>query len=414
MSSENNNTTTTRMLSLDLLEENEGQLFGLPANPRDIAPEKFELLKADIQKYPQFLQYNALKVYPIEDGKYIVIGGNMRCKALKELGYKEVPCVVIPKETHVEELKAYVILDNSGFGRWDWAKLSSEDWDAAQLEDWGVDLPDEWGCLSNEGEAQGGTEEDDFDESKEDIEPRCHVGDIWGLGDHRLMCGDSTNAEDVKALMSGELADLLLTDPSYNVSYEGKTKDKLTIMNDSMEDSTFRQFLVDAFTSAVENLKAGGSFYIWHADSDGYNFRGACHEVGLQIRQCLIWNKNQLVIGRQDYQWKHEPCLYGWKDGASHFFINDRSQTTVLDFNKPQRNGEHPTMKPVELFGYCIKNSSREKEIVLDLFGGSGTSIIACEQLNRKCRTMEFDPHYCDAIIARWEKLTGNTATKIS
>lgn len=275
-----------------------------------------------------------------------------------------------------------------------------------------MDVPGDWKEVDNSLPEQ--TSEDDFDEVNEPIKERCHVGDIWTLGEHRLMCGDSTNTDEVKKLMDGELADLLLTDPPYNVSYEGGTKEKLTIMNDSMEDSAFRSFLVSAFTSGVENMRKGAAFYIWHADSEGYNFRGACRDVGLQIRQCLIWNKNQLVLGRQDYQWKHEPCLYGWKDGSSHYFINDRSQTTVLDFNKPQRNGEHPTMKPVELFGYCINNSTQKNDLVLDLFGGSGTSIIACEQLNRKCYTMEFDPHYCDVILARWEKLTGNVALKIS
>lgn len=195
------------------------------------------------------------------------------------------------------------------------------------------------------------------------------------------------------------------------MAYEGATADKLTIMNDSMQDEEFRQFLVDSFSTADSVLKDGGAFYIWHADSEGFNFRAACRDVGWQVRQCLIWNKNALVLGRQDYQWKHEPCLYGWKKG-SHSWFNDRSQTTVLDFNKPSRNGEHPTMKPVELFAYQIQNSSKAGAIVLDTFGGSGTTIIACEQIGRMARSMELDPKYCDVIIQRWQNLTGQQAVR--
>lgn len=227
------------------------------------------------------------------------------------------------------------------------------------------------------------------------------------------MCGDSTKADNVAALMGGELADMLLTDPPYNVAYQGGTKDKLTIMNDKQEDDAFRQFLKDAFGACDANMKPGAAFYIWHADSEGYNFRGACRDVGWKVRECLIWNKNSLVLGRQDYQWKHEPCLYGWKEGAPHNWYSDRSQTTVLDFNRPTRSEEHPTMKPVELFAYLVQNSSKRKDIVLDTFGGSGTSVIACEQLGRKCCTMELDPHYCDVILTRWEVFTGETAKKI-
>lgn len=214
--------------------------------------------------------------------------------------------------------------------------------------------------------------------------------------------------------MDGELADLLLTDPPYNVNYTGKTKDHLKIENDKMSDSNFREFLRDAFVCADSVMKPGACFYIWHADSEGYNFRGACKDTGWQVRQCLIWNKNSMVMGRQDYHWKHEPCLYGWKDGASHLWAADRKQTTVIDFNKPQRNGEHPTMKPVGLFDYQIKNNTKGSDIVLDLFGGSGTALIACEQDGRKARIMELDPHYCDVIIQRWENLTGREATLCS
>ena len=207
---------------------------------------------------------------------------------------------------------------------------------------------------------------------------------------------------------------MLLTDPPYNVDYVGKTKDALTIQNDKKDDSGFRQFLTDAFVNATAVMKPGAVFYIWHADSEGYNFRAACKDAGWQVRQCLIWNKNSLVMGRQDYHWKHEPCLYGWKEGASHLWASDRKQTTVLNFDRPQRNGEHPTMKPLARLAYQITNNTKGEDLVLDLFGGSGSTLIACEQLGRKCCMMELDPKYCDVIVKRWEELTGGKAELIS
>ena len=255
--------------------------------------------------------------------------------------------------------------------------------------------------------------EDDYNEELPE-EPKSKLGDIYQLGRHRLMCGDSTDAEQVKVLTNGELVDMLLTDPPYNVAYEGKTKDKLKIKNDNMEDTAFRQFLCSAFSAANEVMKAGAVYYIWHSDSEGYNFRGACHDIGWQVREVLIWNKNSMVLGRQDYQWKHEPCLYGWKDGASHLWASDRKQTTVIDFNKPNKSDIHPTMKPVGLFDYQIQNNTKGGDIVLDLFNGSGTTIIACEQNGRKAYCMELDPKYVDAAIDRWEKFTGQKAVKLN
>lgn len=204
-----------------------------------------------------------------------------------------------------------------------------------------------------------------------------------------------------------------MTDPPYNVDYTGKTKDALKIENDVMSNDNFRQFLQDAFLTAKENLKPGAAFYIWHADSEGYNFRGACHDVGLTVRECLVWVKNSLVLGRQDYQWQHEPCLYGWTEGT-HSWYSDRKQTTVLEFDRPSRNAEHPTMKPVALFDYLIRNSTKKGSVVLDSFGGSGTTIIACEQNGRKGYCMELDPKYVDVIIERWEKLTGKKAVLLN
>jgi site-specific DNA-methyltransferase (adenine-specific) len=344
---------------------------------------------------------------------------------MQELGYTEVPCVIIPAETPVEKLGAYTILDNNGFGKWDWDLLANE-WSDWNMEDLGLDWEFAgFGEMDSNAEKESKqVEEDDFDEEKEKIPSRVSLGEIWLMGEHRLMCGDSTDIESVTKLMGGGKADMWLTDPPYNVAlgYDGSASearqrhrrtDGKKIMNDKMDDGAFRDFLIYAYKAAFANLKEGGAYYIWHADNESYNFRGALRDVGITLRQTLIWNKNAITLGRQDYQWKHEPCLYGWKDKGSHRWYSDRKQPTVIDFPRPTRSDEHPTMKPIPLFAYLIQNSSKEGESVLDTFGGSGTTLIACEQLNRKCYMMELDPHYCDVIIARWEKLTGKQAKKL-
>lgn len=221
------------------------------------------------------------------------------------------------------------------------------------------------------------------------------------------MCGDSTLIDDIEKLMAGHKADMWLTDPPYNVSYEGATKEKLTIKNDSMSDGSFRQFLCDSYRAANIAMKPGAVFYIWHADLEGFNFRAAAQDVGWKIRQCLIWKKSSIVLGRQDYHWMHEPCLYGWTEGSSHLWASDRKQSTILEFNKPARNGEHPTMKPVELIEYCMLNNTKGGDLVLDSFGGSGTTMIAAEKNGRIARLMELDGKYCDVIIKRWQNFTG-------
>ena len=240
------------------------------------------------------------------------------------------------------------------------------------------------------------------DNPPEEGEPLAKVGDLWLLGNHRLICGDSTNVDTVLRLMDGQKADMLLTDPPYNVDYTGGTKAALKIMNDHMNDGKFRDFLSAAFSCADRVMRNGAVFYIWHADSESFNFRAACRDVGWQVRECLIWNKNSMVLGRQDYHWKHEPCLYGWKDGASHLWASDRKQTTVLNFERPNRNDLHPTMKPISLISYQIGNNTHENDAVLDLFGGSGSTLIACEQMSRRCYMQELDEKYTDVIIQRY------------
>ena len=353
------------------------------------------------------------------DGENGVIAGHGRLAAAQKLGMDKVPCVELKDLTDTQR-RAYILADNrlAETSEWDPELLKNELSDLKiegvdfDLELTGFELPELEDIMGAgaDGGTEGQTDPDAVPEAQE--EPVSRLGDVWLLGRHRLMCGDSTDAGSVALLMNGSNADLLLTDPPYNVSYEGATKDRLTILNDSMDDEKFRSFLADAFKAADTVMKNGAAFYIWHADSEGYNFRGAVRDTGWMVRQCLIWVKNSMVLGRQDYQWKHEPCLYGWKDGAAHLWTSDRRQTTVLEFNKPNRNGEHPTMKPVELFEYQMLNSTNREAVVLDLFGGSGTTMIAAEKNGRSARLMELDPRYCDVIVRRWQDFTGKKAKR--
>lgn len=335
-----------------------------------------------------------------------IVEGHGRLLAAKELGMEQVPIIRLDELTD-EQRKAYALAHNKT------AELSDWDFDmlAAELQDLNdIDMSAFGFDIDKFVEEQSEIVEDEAPEPPK--EPKSKVGEVWALGAHRVMCGDATKPENIEKLLGGVQADLYLTDPPYNVDYTGKTKDALKIENDKKSNDDFRQFLQDSFLAAKQNMKAGAAFYIWHADSEGYNFRGACFDIGWKVRECLVWVKNTLVLGRQDYQWQHEPCLYGWNEG-SHSWYSDRKQTTVLKFDKPARNGEHPTMKPVALFDYLIKNSSKAGDIVLDSFGGSGTTIMACEQNGRRGYCMELDPRYVDVIINRWEQFTGQKATKI-
>lgn len=355
-----------------------------PNNPRIIKDDKFKRLVQSIIDFPEMLEKRPIVV----NKDLIVLGGNMRLKACIEAGLKEVPIAVA--DWSEEKQREFIIKDNVSGGEWDWDVLANE-WDADKLTEWGLDLPN---FVTEEAQ------EDDY-EIPDDVDTDIVLGDLFEIGPHRLLCGDSRQTDTFKRLFDGQMADLVVTDPPYNVGYEGGTKKKLTIENDSMSDSDFYQFLYDFYTALGSYTKAGGAWYVWHADVQGLNFRRAMSEAGIQIRQCLIWNKNSIVMGRQDYQWKHEPCLYGWKEGAAHGWYSDRKQTTILEFDRPTRNAEHPTMKPVQLFAYQITNSSKQGDIVADAFGGSGTTMVACHQLNRKAYLVEFDPKYCQVIVDR-------------
>ena len=346
------------------------------------------------------------------DGENGIIAGHGRLMAARKLGHDKVPTIELKDLTETQK-KAYIIADNrlALNAGWDNEMLKLE---FDQLAKLGFDLEltgfslDEIEALNPVELNAGLTDEDETPPLPP--EPKTKPGDIYKLGKHRLMCGDSTSIDHLERLCDGQAVDMWLTDPPYNVAYEGKTKDSLTIQNDSMGDDQFRQFLRDAYVAADAVMKAGAVFYIWHADSEGYNFRGAAQDAGWKVRQCLIWKKSSMVMGRQDYHWKHAPCLYGWKEGAGHLWATDRKQTTILEFEKPSRNGEHPTMKPVALFEYQLLNNTKGGDIVLDSFGGSGTTLIAAEKNGRVARLMELDPKYCDVIVKRWEDFTGKKA----
>jgi len=342
----------------------------------------------------------------VVDNDGVIIVGHTRWKAAKKMGIEKVP-VHVATDLSPEQIKAYRIADNktNEIADWDYELLPIE---LSELQNMDFDLSllgfddSELEALLNGKEADvvtdGMTDPNEVPEAPEEAVSKR--GEIYQLGNHRLMCGDSTKSEDVTALMNGELADILVTDAPYNVAYEGGTG--MTIQNDDMSDGDFRNFLISAFKNAHDIMKPGASFYLFHSDTEGLNFRSACVAAGLKLRQCLVWKKNSLVLGRQDYKWIHEPILYGWKDGAAHNWFSDFSQTTVLEFARPKKSELHPTMKPVEMLIYLMKNSSKKGDLVADFFGGSGSTLMAAEQTGRKAFLMELDEKYCDVIRKRW------------
>lgn len=376
-----------------------------------------------------------------------IINGHTRWKAAKKLKLKTVP-VIIADDLTEEQVRAFRLADNkvAEIAQWDIELLLSEIESVDNLDMTLFGFADSDYTLDDfeDEEADTDISEDEI-ESEGDSVSLVEYGDIYQLGRHRLMCGDSTSAGDMKELVNGEKIDLYVTDPPYNVAYEGKTEEAMTIQNDSMDDASFRQFLRDAFEVADQHLKPGGAFYIWHADSEGLNFRAAVKETGWLLKQNLVWVKNSIVLGRQDYQWKHEPCLYGWKDGASHYFIDNRSLATVIEEDeenlkemtkgelisyiktmqensptsifyedKPVRSDIHPTMKPLKLIARCVLNSSKKGERVLDSFNGGGSTLMVCEKTERIYYGMELDPVYVERTIKRWEEETGLKAEKIN
>jgi DNA modification methylase len=377
--------------------------MGAPYNPRRIEPEQLAALRRSLRTF------GAVEPVVANRRSGRIVGGHQRVKAAEAEGIETLPVVWVDlDETGERQLNLAL---NKISGEWDEDKLGALLLDltaaGADISLTGFDDSELQKILADLRRAQRG---DPDDVPEPPAVPVSKPGDLYVLGKHRILCGDSTNAADVKRLMDGSQADALLTDPPYNVNYEGGTKQKLSISNDAMDEDTYRRFLVAALRTATDVLRPGGAFYVWHADSHGLTVRSACALVGLIVRQCLIWVKSSLVLGRQDYQWRHEPCLYGWKDGGAHTWLADRTQTTVLEFEKPARNEDHPTTKPVALFAHLLGNSCRSDGIVLDPFAGSGTTIIAAEQLGRRCFSLEIDPVYVDVAVQRWERFTGEKA----
>ena len=394
-----------------------------PDNPRVIKRNQLKSLQKSLSDFPEMMKLRPIVVD--EDG--VILGGNMRYQALMANGATETEVETVSGLTP-EQKREFIIKDNVAFGEWDWDALANE-WATDELNEWGLDIPEP---------EKVDQEVEEVDVPEVTGEPDSQAGRVYSLGNHRLICGDCTKSDIMSKLMGDKVADLLLTDPPYNVDYQGGTG--LKIKNDNMSTSTFVEFLTKANTAMLSALKPGGVFYQWYAALSTREFFMAAQNANMTVRQQLVWVKNSLVLGHQDYQWRHEPCLYGWKDGAPHYWCGSRSQDTILDkeidydamskadavamlkdildnnavpttalkFARPSASREHPTMKPIALLAYLIKNSSRTGEIVLDPFGGSGSTLLACEQTGRVCYTAEIDRHYCDVIRKRYWQFVHN------
>jgi DNA modification methylase len=391
---------------MDILKIPTEKLKPSKYNPRkDLKPgdPEYEKLRRSIEEFG----YVEPVIWNKRTGN--IVGGHQRYKVLLDMGVSEVDCVVVDLDETKE--KALNLALNKIQGDWDYEKLKDllQELDTGEfdLELTGFDMG-EIEDLMTQFHVPEEIIEDEVPEQPE--EPITKPGDLWLLGRHKLLCGDATDPEQVSKLMENQLADMIFTDPPYNVDYQGSAG---KIMNDNMTDDAFYHFLLDAFKNMAQKSKEGAPIYVCHSDSEGLNFRSAFKEAGWDLKQCIIWVKQQFVMGRQDYQWQHEPILYGWKPGAAHKWYGGRKQTTVWQIDRPMASKEHPTMKPINLCAKAIENSSKPGDIVIDFFGGSGSTLIAAEQLNRTCYMMELDPVYCDVIIKRWENITGQKAERV-
>ena len=404
---------------MDVIYRKIESLSKLENNPRTITPEDMERLKESIRNNPDYLEAHPI-VLSDRTGKLVIIDGNQRYEACVQLGMSKVPTVLLHGLTEERE-KEIIIRANVNNGQWDYSIL--QNWDIEELKDWGVDLPEDWN--TSEAEEQKEAEEDDFsDEDAEKAEPRVKLGEIWQLGEHRLMCGDSTDAASVALLMDGEKADMVFTDPPYNVDYSSKNKFlneadegnriQVDIENDSFEtdEEVGEKIWLPSFTNLYNTAKSDCSIYVTMPQGGTHMMMMMIAKSGWKVKHELIWVKNNHVLGRTDYYYKHEPIMFGWKE-KHHFYGNGSFDKSVWEIPKPQKSDLHPTMKPIALIENALLNSSKENDIIVDCFGGSGTTLIACEQLHRRCYMMELDPRYCDVIIARWEKLTGKEAVKV-
>jgi DNA modification methylase len=369
-----------------------------PNNPRIIKDDKFLKLVKSITEFPEMLKIRPIVV----NSDMVVLGGNMRLKACKEAGLKKVP-IIIAADLSAEKQSEFIIKDNVGFGEWDY-ELLANGWDAEKLQDWGLDLPD----FGTEIEA----EEDDFEVPEGGIETDIVIGDLFEIGEHRLLCGDSIDSDQVARLMDGKKADMVFTDPPYGVAYTGKTKDKLEIENDNVSPDELKKLVTGWFSCVDFALREGGYLLATvPARQLHLIFASDWLERGW-LRQIMVWNKSSMVMGRSEYHYKHEPILFGWKQGGVRLKSKDRTKTTVWDFDKPSANRQHPTMKPVEMWAYGIGNHTVVNNILYEPFLGSGTTMVAAHQLKRKCYGMELDPKYCQVIIDRMRKLDPSLVIK--
>ena len=372
-----------------------------PNNPRKITAAQVEKLKKSISEFSAMMELRPI----IIDEQRIVLGGNMRLLSLIQLGYTEIPESWVKQAADLtdEEKQRFIIADNVGFGEWDWEALANE-WDAGDLSDWGLDVPDTFGT-------QAEAEEDEY-EMPEEVHTDIVLGDLFEIGEHRLLCGDSTDSDAVARLMNGERADMVFTDPPWNVNY-GAVKEgnpmgykPRTILNDSMSTDDFKNFMNSAFTIMAMFSKKGCPTYVVMSAQEWGNLMLALFENGYHWSSTIIWNKSHLVMSRKDYHTKYEPIWYGWLDGAPRLCpIQDRKQSDVWDVDRPTKSELHPTTKPIELISIALKNSSKTGNLVMELFTGSGSTMVAAHQLNRKCYGMELDPKYCQVIVDRMLKL---------
>lgn len=385
-------------------KKNTADLLPADYNPRkDLKPsdEEYEKLKRSIEQFG----YVEPVIWNKTTGR--VVGGHQRLKVLMNMGMTEVDCVVVEMDEDKE--KALNIALNKISGEWDKDKLAlliadlqGADFDVSLTGFESAEIDDLF-----KDTLKDGVKDDDFDVGAELEKPTMSKsGDIWTLGRHRLICGDSTKAETYDLLMGSTKANLVITDPPYNVNYEGSAG---KIKNDNMADEAFYNFLLDAYTQMHSAMADDASIYVFHADTEGLNFRRAFADAGFYLSGCCIWKKQSLVLGRSPYQWQHEPCLYGWKKNGKHQWYTGRKETTIWEFDKPKKNGDHPTMKPIPLLAYPIMNSTMSNAVVLDPFGGSGSTLIACEQTDRICYTVELDEKFCDVIVKRYIEQIGNS-----
>ena len=417
--------TGHQRIAIDLIEMNTGQIDGLPANPRQWTKAQLDNLKASIEETPELLEARGC-IVDYHEGKYVCLGGNMRYAACKALGMSELPCYVVPEGTTILKKKQIVAKDNVSMGDWDFDALANE-WSDMDLEGWGVPIPPEWGAAAAdaaETNSRGQAQDDEFDETEAQIEKKCSKGDIWRLGEHRLMCGDSTDEAAIKRLMDGDKADMVFTDPPYGVSIGDKNAALNSVQkagrccknieNDTLSADELYPILVKAMTNARLSCKDDACYFVTSPQGGELGLMMMMKDAGLPVRHMLIWEKNSATfsLGRLDYDYQHEPIFYTWTK-KHHNYRKGQYRTTIWKYDKPRKCDLHPTMKPVELVANCLNDATKAGDIALDVFGGSGTTMIACEQLGRRARLMELDSHYCDVIIARWEKFTGMKAEKI-